>query len=252
MKKLFFRTSIILFLFLVSLILVLSTVGFETDKFNKSISDKAKKNNKNISLKLEKVKFKFDVKNFNLFLETKNPKLIYKNLTIPIENVKVYLDFISLIKSKSKIDKINISSKEINIDQLKKIIIKTKPSKLNSLIINKVKNGKLIINLELYLNDNLDIDNFIAKGEVKKMDAIISDNLSLQDTSFNFFADSSDILIKNVKRKMDGLIIKDGNLQIKKDKEISLKSDFNTEIQINKKNIINYLPILKNIKFINQ
>ena len=57
MKKLFFRTSIILFLFLVSLILVLSTVGFETDKFNKSISDKAKKNNKNISLKLEKVKF---------------------------------------------------------------------------------------------------------------------------------------------------------------------------------------------------
>ena len=76
MKKLFFRTSIILFLFLVSLILVLSTVGFETDKFNKSISDKAKKNNKNISLKLEKVKFKFDIKNFNLFLETKNQKLI--------------------------------------------------------------------------------------------------------------------------------------------------------------------------------
>ena len=149
MKKLFFRTSIILFLFLVSLIVVLSTVVFETDKFNKSISDKAKKNNKNISLKLEKVKFKFDVKNFNLFLETKNPKLIYKNLTIPIENVKVYLDFISLIKSKSKIDKINISSKEINIDQLKKIIIKTKPSNLSSLIFNKVKNGKLVINLVL-------------------------------------------------------------------------------------------------------
>ena len=252
MKKLFFIISIILFFLLFSLILVLSTIGFETDKFNNFISDKTIQNNKNISLKLEKVKFKFDVKDFNLFIETQNPELIYQDLTIPIQNIKVYLDFISLIKSKLKIHKTNISSKEINIDQLKKIIIKTKPSNLNSLIINKVKNGKLIINLELYLNDNLDIDNFIAKGEVKKMDAIISDNLSLQDTSFNFFADSSDILIKNVKSKMDGLIIKDGNLQIKKDKEISLKSDFNTEIQINKKNIINYLPILKNIKFINQ
>ena len=252
MKKLFFRTSIILFLFLVSLILVLSTVGFETDKFNKSISDKAKKNNKNISLKLEKVKFKFDVKNFNLFLETKNPKLIYKNLTIPIENIKVYLDFISLIKSKSKIDKINISSKEINIDQLKKIIIKTKPSNLSSLIFNKVKNGKLVINLVLYFKDNLDIDNFIAKGEVKEMNGFINNDLSLKNTSFNFFADTSDILIKNVKSKMDGLLIKNGNLQIKKNRQISIQSDFTTEIRIDKKNVINYLPLLKDIKFINQ
>ena len=134
--------------------IILSTIGFETDKFNNLISDKAIENNKNISLKLEKIKFKFDFKDFNLFLETKNPELIYKNLAIPIQNVKVYLNFYSLIKSKSKIDKINISSKEINIDQLKKIIIKTKPSNLNSLINNKVKNGKLSINLELYLNDD--------------------------------------------------------------------------------------------------
>ena len=252
MKKLFFRTSIILFLFLVSLILVLSTVGFETDKFNKSISDKAKKNNKNISLKLEKVKFKFDVKDFNLFIETQNPELIYQDLTIPIQNIKVYLDFISLIKSKLKIHKTNISSKEINIDQLKKIIIKTKPSNLNSLIINKVKNGKLIINLELYLNDNLDIDNFIAKGEVKEMNGFINNDLSLKNTSFNFFADTSDILIKNVKSKMDGLLIKNGNLQIKKNRQISIQSDFTTEIRIDKKNVINYLPLLKDIKFINQ
>ena len=70
MKKLFFTTSIILFFFLVFLIIILSTVGFKTDKFNKSISDKVIESNKNISLKLEKIKFKFDVKAFNLFLES--------------------------------------------------------------------------------------------------------------------------------------------------------------------------------------
>ena len=80
----------------------------------------------------------------------------------------------------------NISSKEININQLKKIIIKTKPSNLNSLITNKVKNGKLVINLELYFNDNLDIDNFIARGEVKEMNGVINNDLSLKNTSFNF------------------------------------------------------------------
>ena len=97
MKKLFFTTSIILFFLVVFSMLILSTIGFKTDKFNKFISDKAIESNKSISLKLEKIKFKFYVKDFNLFLETENPQIIYKDLTIPIQNVKVYLDFYSLI-----------------------------------------------------------------------------------------------------------------------------------------------------------
>ena len=252
MKKIFFRTSIILFFLLACFTLILSTIGFETDRFNKFISNKIAENNKNISLQLEKIKFKFDIKDFDLFLETSNPRLIYKNSDIPVENVKAYLDFISLIKSKPKINKINILSREIDVDQLKKIIIKTKPSSLNSLIINKVKNGKLFINLELYFNDNLKIDNFIVRGEVKEMGAIINNDFSLKNVSFNFFADPSDILIKNVTSKTDGLLIKNGNLQIQKNKEIRIKSDFVTEIKIDKKNIISYLPFLKNIKFINK
>ena len=150
MRKTIFSTILFLVFIILVLVSYLTFFGHETDKFNNFISDKAIQNNKNISLKLEKVKFKFDVKDFNLFVETKNPELIYKDLEIPIENVKVYLDFYSLIKSDSKIDKMNISSKEININQLKEIIIKTKPSNLNSLITNKIKNGKLFINLELY------------------------------------------------------------------------------------------------------
>ena len=147
MKKLFIITSATLFFLLVFLMVILSTVGFETNKFNKFISDKAIESDKNVLLKLDKIKFKLDIKDFNLFLETESPELFYKDLLIPIQNAKVYLDFYSLIKSKAKISKINISSEEVNIDQLKKIIIKTKPSNLNSLIINKVQNGKLVANL---------------------------------------------------------------------------------------------------------
>jgi len=187
MKKLFFTSLIIISFLLISLIIILATIGFETDKFNNVISEKAEENNKNISLKLEKVKFKFDIKDFNLFAETTNPKLRYKNLLIPISKAKVYLDFSNLIKSNIKIKKVNLTSEEISIEQLKKIIIKTKPSNLNSLIINKIKNGKLITNLELYLKDNFEIDNFIIKGEVKNMNALISDNFSLTNTSFSFF-----------------------------------------------------------------
>ena len=252
MKKIFFTLSIILIFLLVSLMLVLSTIGFETDRFNKFISNKITENNKDTSLKLEKIKFKFDIKDINLFLETNNPELIYKDSKIPVDNVKAYLDFISLVKSNPKIDKINISSKEISIDQLKNIIIKTKPSNLNSLVINKIKNGKLLINLEMYFKENLNFGDFILRGDVKETDIIISNDLNLTNVSFNFFADSSDILIKNVSSKTQGVLIKNGNLSIKRNDEINIKSDFSTEIKIDKRNILNYLAFFENIKFVNK
>ena len=252
MKKIFFTSSIILIFLLVSLMLVLSTIGFETDRFNKFISDKITENNKDTSLKLEKIKFKFDIRDINLFLETNNPKLIYKDSKIPVDNVKAYLDFISLVESNPKIDKINISSKEINVDQLKNIIIKTKPSNLNSLVINKIKNGKLLINLEMYFKENLNFGDFILKGEVKETDIIITNDLNLTNVSFNFFADSSDILIKNISSKTQGILIKNGNLSIKRNDEINIQSDFSTEIKIDKRNIVKYLPFFENIKFVNE
>ena len=146
MKKVILRTIVILFFLLVSLMTVLSTIGFKTDRFNQLISKRILENNKNFSLKLEKIKFKFDIKNFNLFLETKNPEVNYKNLIIPIKEVKAYLDFISLLKSKPKINMINISSKELDINQLKRILSKTKPSSLNSLVTNRRNNGKIVLN----------------------------------------------------------------------------------------------------------
>ena len=252
MKKIIFKEIFFFVIVLILSISILSTTGITTDKFNTFILKKINNNYKDTSLNLEKIKFKFDIKDINLFLETNNPELVYKGSKIPVDNVKAYLDFISLVKSNPKIDKINISSKEINIDQLKNIIIKTKPSNLNSLVINKIKNGKLLINLEMYFKENLNFGDFILRGEVKETDIIISNDLNLTNVSFNFFADSSDILIKNVSSKTQGVLIKNGNLSIKRNDEINIKSDFSTEIKIDKRNIVKYLPFFENIKFINE
>ena len=251
MKKVFYTSCLILLLILTSVITVLSSIGYETDKFNKIILKKINENNKKISLRLKKIKFKFDIQKISLFLETNSPELRYQNTNIPVKSIKVYLDLFSLIKSKTKINKINITSKEVAINQLKKIIIKTKPSNLNSFITNKINNGKLLANFEFYFNDSQEIDNFIARGDVTEMEAIINNDLSLKDTSFNFFADNSDILIKDIFGKTDGLEIKTGSLQVNKDEGVNLKFDFNTDIKIDKKNIKKYLPFSKNIKLIN-
>jgi hypothetical protein len=250
MRKFFSTTILLLFFILIIITAIFSITGYETNKFNKIISEKINTSNEKISLTFKKIKFKLDFQDASLFLETKDPILEYQNLNIPIKNIKVYLDFFSIVKSKPKIDKVNIESKEINIDLLKKIIIKTKPSNLNSIITNKIRNGTLITNIELYFNDNFKIDNFIARGEVKKMTASINDKLAFKNTSFNFFFDNTDVLIKDIKSQTDGFLIEKGSVQLEKNEKIIVKSDFSTAIKINKSN--EFIKYFKNFDVTNK
>ena len=248
MKK-FFQISLSFLIFiLLSLIIILSTKGIETSKFNKIIYQKIENSDNDISLQLKKIKFKFDIKNFSLFLKTYNPIIKYQKLNLPIQEVRMYLDIFSFIKSKTKIEKINVISGEINIDELKKIILKTKPSNLNSLIVNKINKGTLTAELELYLSENLEIENIIVRGKVKKMSASIDDNLNLLNTNFDFFADPTDILIKNFNSNIDGFEIEDGDVRVEKKELIVLKSNFFSKVNIDKENFRKYSKFLKNIK----
>ena len=252
MKRIFYLFIIILFLLFSLSILVLSTTGFETNRFNNLISSKITEKNKSVSLKLDKIKFKFDIKNISLFLETQNPKLIYKKLDLPLEKIYVYLDFTSIIKSKPKIKKIKIWSKKIDIDQLKKILVRSKPSNITSIVNNNISKGNLKTNVELFFGNDLVVEDFIARGEVEKMTTSINSNFILKDTNFNFFADKSDILIKSLNGKTDGIQIKNSDLIIERNKNLIIKSNIFTDINFNKKNIINYQQYLKKQKNINQ
>ena len=142
MKKLFLSIITIIFFLTLIIIGILSTTGYETARFNKLITEKIKENNKKFSLELNKIKFKFDLRNMSLFLETSKPNINYQNLKIPVESIKVYLDLVSVITSKTKIDLINVNTSEIAINELKEIVLKTKPSNLNSFISNLFRGEK--------------------------------------------------------------------------------------------------------------
>ena len=78
------------------------------------------------------IKFKIDPKKLNLFLETKNPKINYRGVLVPVQNVQVYVDFLSLFKSNLKIKKTNLIMKELDIKQLKNLSTIMKPSNFKS------------------------------------------------------------------------------------------------------------------------
>ena len=116
----FFRQFVRLngFFSIILLITILTTTGFETNKFNNLISKKINQANNNINLELTTIKFKLDIKEFSLFLETINSQIDYRSTIIPAKNIKVYMDFISLIKSEPKFKKINLIFNQLDIEQL--------------------------------------------------------------------------------------------------------------------------------------
>jgi hypothetical protein len=243
MKKFLVNVSLFLFLILIFLIIILSTIGIETNKFNNLISEKASQS-KNIDLKLETIKFKIDLQELSLFLETRNPKINYKELAVPVENVKVYIDFLSLFKSDTKIKKTNFVMEEIDIAQLKKLSILIKPSNLKSFLNNKIKNGKMDSEIEIFLNEKGKLKNFIAKGKVKNLKAELFKDLNLSKTNLNFFADKNDVLIKNIFGNLEDIKISEGDVKLNFENGIKLNSNFSSLIDLNENLVSKYTRFL--------
>ena len=248
MKKIL--TNLILFVVLsfAILIAILSTIGIETNKFNNLITEKTSKE-KNIYLKLETIKFKINPKELSLFLETQNPEITYKDLLVPVSNIKVYVDFLSLLKSDLIIKKINLISEELNIIQISELSAIIKPSTFKSLLNSKIKEGKLISEIEIFLNDDGSIKDFIAKGTVKKLKIELLSNINLKKMNVSFFADKNDILVKNIFGFLEEIKISDGDIKLNLENGINVNSNFNSAINFNEQVTKKYTKFLKQYNF---
>ena len=184
MKKIIINFFLLTIIIMVVLLVVLSTIGIETSKFNKLISEKASQT-KNINLELETVKFKLNPKELSLFLETQSPKITYREIFVPVRNIKVFIDFLSLIKSDPIIKKTSLTLKELDITQLNKLSLMIKPSNFKSLLNNKVKEGKVIAEIDLFLTEEGKLKNFIAKGTIKDLKVDLLNGIGSSTTQVN-------------------------------------------------------------------
>ena len=245
MKKFFTILISLIFIFLISIASALLTIGIETERFNKLILNKINHIDNKINVKINTIKFKLDISEFSLFLETSEPNIFYRDILIPTEKIKVYVDFFSIIKTKPKIKRINILSKKLNIKDLKNINVAIKPSNLKSFLKNNVKNGNLILDLAFYLDTNNSIDNFIVRGQVTNFNSKIFKEIILQDTRFEFFGDKSIILFKKINGEINGILVKDGDIKLTVSPEISIISNFNSDIKYQNSLKNEYSKLLK-------
>jgi hypothetical protein len=250
MKKNIINLVLLLILLFISLLVALSTVGIETNKFNRLISQKVSQT-KNIYLNLDTIRFKINPKKLSLFLETQNPEITYRDTFLPVQNIKVYIDFLSLLKSSPEIKKISLILEEIDVSQLNKLSTIIKPSNLKSLLNNKIKKGKLISEIEIFLTKQGDIKDFIARGNVKGLKVQLFSNLMLTKVRLNFFADKNDILIKNVFGNIEDIKISDGDIKLNLENGIKLNSNFNSKLNFDEKLVKKYTKFFSKYEFAN-
>ena len=243
-RKIIYNLFLFLLFSFILLISILSTVGIETDKFNKLITNKVA-DSKNIKLQLQAINFKLDLRNFSLYIETQNPKINYNNQSIPAENLKVYIDFIPLLKANFKIRKINISLDQLNYTQLNDLSKFIKPSNFKNFLNNKIKKVKLISEIELFLGDNGRLKNYIIKGKVTDLKADFSEDIMLTNTNLSFFADKEDVLIKNIFGKIDNIEINNGDIKLNLDNGIKLNSNFTSNINLDNEKINKFNEVLE-------
>ena len=247
-KKILFNFIIIFFFLLVITLLVLSTKGIETNKFNKLIISKVNQT-KNISLELNTINFKLDPKELSLFLETQKPKINYLDVAVPTQRVKVYIDFKSFLKTNLKIKKINLILSELDIIELNKLSKFFKPSNLKNILNNKIQNGKILSEIDIFFNNDGKLENYILKGDVKNFKVDILSDYSLSEAKFSFFADKEDILIKNIFGEIEKIKITDGDIKLNISNGFQLHSNFKTDINLDDKNLIKFSKILRKHNF---
>ena len=245
------KIALISILLLISLsILLLSIKGLETDRFNNYIVQKIQKKNNQIDLKLKKIKIKLDIKNINLFLSTKNPEIIYQDINIPINSLQIYINFVSLLKSKLSINKIKVNYDFIDIERIKKIIVETKPSSFKSFMFNNITQGKVKGNLLIYFENNFQISNYEAKGEVDQLHINLPNKLKVEKINFNFNLDKHLVLIDSLNSKIKDIIITDGSLNIERKKELFVSGSVDTKVNLDQVKIKKYLFIDDDFDFL--
>ncbi len=249
MKKIVTNFILFVVILLSTFIIILSTTGIETDKFNKLITEKTSQE-KNLKVKIGTIKFKINLKELSLFLETQNPNILYKDLLVPVTTIKVFVDFLSLFQSDIIINKIGLMSDELDITQISKLSSIIKPSNFKSLLNNKIKEGKLISEIEIFFNNKGFIKDFIAKGTVRNLKVELLDNINFEKTNLSFFADKNDILIKNIFGFLEEVRISDGDIKLNLENGVKLNSNFNSKINFNEPILEKYKKFLKNYNYV--
>ena len=246
MKKFFLILVGIFILLFAGCVIYLSINGFNTSKFNKILTEQIENKNPELKISFDKIKVKFNLKKINLYLSTKNPSIVYREVQLPVKDIKIYINFLSLIKSRPEIERAKVSSGKIEIENIKKLALRTKPSNFKSFILNNVKNGYIEGDFDVFFSENLKVLNYKTNGRIKDLDINYLNKFKILNTSLNFVADNDLILINSLSTNFKSIRARNGNLEINKKKGLIIDGSIKTSVEADSKQFNEFMEFFIN------
>ncbi len=222
MKKIIYRLFIFIFLILLTSILYLSIIGVKTDKFNSEISNQLRKIDKNLEIKLKKVKILLDPLKLEIKAKTIGTDLIYRDKSIQLENIKSNISIKSLVRGNFLLSRMSISTKSLDVKNLISFIRLIRKDPKIYIAEQFVKKGYIISDIEIEFDDSGNIkNNYKLKGFIKDGNIELSKKFDFDKINFTFNIQEKNFTFSDVK-----LDLNKKSISIPKLKAIKKKDDF--------------------------
>ena len=246
------RKIILSFLFFIFFLLTLtvgylSLIGYETNKFNSLLEKKIISNLPNTKINLDKIKIKINIKNLNFFISTLKPDIQFREYKINLKRIDGYINLKSFLTGKPNLDKINILTNDVEINDIKNIVKYFKPSNFKKFFLNNVDGGKIVLNLDLYLKDNK-IESYEVNGVVKNLFAKVH-NVDFKKASFVYLLKKNGGELNNIRGIINGFQINSGNFKFNNPNSLNIKGNLKTNFNLNQNNVEKFFKkkILENV-----
>ena len=180
--RFFIKFFLFVLIFLSLIIIFLSYVGFETDKFNSLIKSKSNTIHNNVKIEFNKTRTYLKISNLKLIIKLQNPKVIIKNKTINLSKLNFSLSLKSFYNSDFILEKANIGFKENDIKDLTKVTNIFLPKIINKQLKKVFEKGNLEGEFVIPFNPDGSVSkSYSFNGKVNKANINFLNAYKLQD-----------------------------------------------------------------------
>ena len=254
MKKNIITYFLIIIGILISIIIYLSLIGIETDKFNDTIKDKVSQNNNQLDIQLKKIKLTLDPFNFKINAKTIGTKLIFQKKVVELESIKTKISFNSLFKNKLVSSNFIVSTRSVLLKDLVGFLRVTTNRAELFFLEKSIEKGYAIIDLELSFDKDGNIKkDYRIKGLLKDGKIRLLNDYNLENINFSLNIENDNYNFKEIKFSTNDIDFFSDSLKIKKNKkEFFVEGYIENEKSILNDKLLNLIKLnFNNVNFVN-
>ena len=168
-------------------ILYFSIYGIKTERFNNLIIDKFKAFNPKLSLNINDVFLKLDIKEKSININTKKSKIYFNKEFINLSKIDLNLDIVKFLKKENSIERIKISTTKNKIKKITSFLNSYKFSIPRLIIYNQIEDGYIQANVDVSFQEN-DPKNIKINliGKISEAKLNVFNNIIIKDINFDF------------------------------------------------------------------